>query len=82
MCVDIMPLSITSVVRMNGVQCNHVTITVNHEGTTRTFETSFPELDELITKLGGPVEAQKSLVMLWAAYRRFHSRTTTGVNIA
>lgn len=77
-----MPLSITAVDRHNGPTCDHLTVTVNHEGATRTFTTSFGEIDALIEGLGGPIQAQKSLTMLWAAYRRAHSRSVIGVNIA
>lgn len=77
-----MPISITSVVRVNGPACNHITITVDDEGQSRSFESSFPELDALIDQLGGPLAAKKALVLLWAAYRRSQARVVVGVNIA
>lgn len=77
-----MSLSITSITRHNGPECDHLQVTVNHEGTTRTFDTSFDELDHLIETLGGAVQAQKTLVMLWAAYRRAHSRAVLSTVIA
>jgi len=60
----------------------HKTLTVNDEGTTRIFNTTLNEVDELIEQLGGNQQAKKVLIMLWAAYRRSQSRTITGVNIA
>jgi hypothetical protein len=76
------PLSVTSIQRHNGAGCDHITVTVNHEGVTRTFDTTFAEVDALIASLGGQVAAQKSLVMLWAAYRRAHGRGVLNVEFA
>lgn len=75
-------LSVTSLARAHGPSCNRFTVTVNHEGTTRQFSANGADLDALIAELGGAVEAQKKLVLLWLAYRRLHNRTLTGVDIA
>jgi hypothetical protein len=75
-------LKITSVTRENGAACNHVTLVVDHEGVSRTFKSSFPELDALVASLGGPAEAAKTLVLLWAGYRRTQGRTTVNIEIA
>lgn len=77
-----MPVSITSVQRENGPTCDHVEVTVNDEGTTRTLRTSFAEIDRMIEDLGGTQAAKRTLVLLWAAYRRSRSRAVTGVEIA
>lgn len=76
-------LKIISVTRERGATCNHVAIVVDHEGTNRTFNSSFGELDALIARLGGPVEAAKTLVLLWAGYRRAQAgRAIINVEIA
>lgn len=75
-----MALSITSVTQPTG--CTHRLVTVDHEGTARTFTTTFEELDTLIGQYGSPVEAGKALVMLWAAYQRSQGRAVIGVTIA
>lgn len=75
-------LRITSITRENGAACNHVVIVVDHEGISRTFKSSFAELDALVAQLGGPVEAARTLILLWAGYRRLHARTTIAVDIA
>ena len=77
-----MSLSITSVVRENGAGCDHLTVTVDHEGVSRQFKTSFGDIDALIASLGGVIPATKTLVMLWAAYRRAESRSVVSVTIA
>lgn len=77
-----MALSITNVTRDNGPNCDHIVVEVNHEGTTRTFNTSFAEIDALIEQLGGELLAQKALVQLWAAYRRARGRSVLNVVIA
>ena len=77
-----MAISITAVQRLNGSACDHLIVTVDHEGTTRTFASSFPEIDGLVEELGGPIQAQKALVLLWAAYRRHHGRSVLNVEIA
>lgn len=76
-----MSLSITNVQRENGAACNHLTITIDHEGTSRTFKTSFYEIDALLDDLT-PLEQLKMLVVLWAKYRRQQSRTIQNVGIA
>jgi hypothetical protein len=75
-------LKITSVTRENGAACNHVVVVVDHEGASRTFKSSFHEIDALVAQLGGPAEAAKTLVMLWAGYRRSHSRVVINTEIA
>jgi hypothetical protein len=77
-----MALSVTNITRAHGVNCNHFIVTVNHEGTTRQFQVNGEDLNSLIEELGGPMEAQKKLVILWLAYRRAHARTLTGIDIA
>lgn len=76
-----MPISITAIDRHNGAQCDHITVTVNDEGTTRTFNTGFSEIDSLFDNLT-VIEQKKLLVMLWARYRRAAGRAVIGVNIA
>lgn len=62
---------------------DHVTVTVDHEGTTRSFDVHVrDDMDDLIEKFGGPLQATKMLVMLWAGYRRSRSRAVQGVTIA
>lgn len=77
-----MALSITSVTRANGPTCEHVIVTVNDEGATRSFDSAFSEIDRLIDELGGDVQAKRVLVLLWAGYRRRQARAVTGVDIA
>lgn len=77
-----MSLSITNIQRIHGPNCQHIIVTVDHEGTSRQFETSFPDVDVLIDQLGGPQEAMKALVMLWAAYRRRNGRAVLNVELA
>jgi hypothetical protein len=36
----------------------------------------------LIDRLGGPLQAKRDLVLLWAAYRRSQTRVVIGVDIA
>ena len=74
-----MALSIISVVRISGPQCDHISMTVDDEGTERTFATSFAEVDELIG--GQPLRAKRDLVLLWAAYRRAMGRAVVGMDI-
>jgi hypothetical protein len=69
-----MALSITSITRENGTTCDHIVVTVDDEGTSRTFRASFMEVDKLIDDLGGPLQAKRTLVLLWAAYRRSKGR--------
>jgi len=69
-----MALSITSIVRENGSTCDHIVAAVNDEGTSRTFRSSFMDVDKLIDDLGGPLAAKRTLVLLWAAYRRSKGR--------
>lgn len=76
-----MPLSITSVARTNGAACDHITVTVNHEGTTRTWQTSFGAVDTLLNQMT-PIEQLRLLVTLWAKYRRANGRSVEGVTIA
>lgn len=76
-----MALSITSVTRKNGAQCDHVTVTANDEGVTRTFDSSFGEIDALFSDLGTG-EQRRMLVLLWAKYRRSQGRQVIGVEIA
>lgn len=76
-----MALSITSVTRENGGDCNHLEVTIDHEGTPRTFRTSFGEIDRLLDAMT-PAEQGRLLVLLWAAYRRRMSRSVVGVPIA
>ncbi len=76
-----MPLSITDVARHNGGTCDHLTVTVNHEGVSRVFETSFYEIDQMFSELS-LLEQLKMLVALWAKYRRMQGRAIEGVNIA
>ena len=77
-----MALSITSIQRINGPACSHLSSVINHDGTARNFNTSFYEIDALIESLGGEAEAIKVLIQLWMAYRRRQSRTVIGVDIA
>lgn len=76
-----MPLSIASIVRENGPNCDHIVVTVNHEGVTRTFNTSFKEVDALLAEMT-PLEQLRMLVLLWAKYRRTQSRTVVNVEFA
>ena len=75
-------LSVTTINRVHGPLCKHYTVTVNHEGVSREFPVNESDLDALIDSLGGAIDAQKTLVILWLAYRRAMNRTMTGVNIA
>lgn len=77
-----MSLSVTSITRVHGAQCKHFVISVDHDGKPRQFPATESELDELIELLGGPIEAQKSLVLLWLVYRRAAARALTSVVIA
>lgn len=76
-----MPLSITAIARENGPGCDHITVTVNHEGVSRTFNTSFPEIDAFFSDLT-PLEQLRLLVVLWAKYRRMQSRAVVNVEFA
>lgn len=76
-----MPLSITSTTRINGPACNHVAISVNHEGVTRTFSTSFAEIDNTLKDMTVPEQIQM-LVILWAKYRRAQGRPVLNVEFA
>lgn len=76
-----MALTITSVTRDGGAACNHVTIVVSQEGTSRTFKTSFGEIDAMFTEMS-TVEQLKMLVCLWAKYRRTLGRSVVAVDIA
>lgn len=77
-----MPLTITNVTRENGATCDHVQVRYDHEGVSRTFTTSFTEIDQLGTRLGPPIEVLQTLVSLWAQYRRREGRTVVNVTIA
>ena len=74
-----MSISITSAVRENGPACDHLTVTVNVEGVSRTFKTSFSEIDALPMATN---EDLKEIVMRWAKYRRSQNRTILNVDIA
>jgi len=76
-----MALSITSITRKNGPACDHVTVVVNDEGTSRTFHSAFGEIDDLNSHLSA-VEQKRLLVLLWAKYRRAAGRSVLGVEIA
>lgn len=75
-------LSVTNIDRAHGPLCKHYIVTVNHEGVSRQFPVNETDVDELIDSLGGPLAAQKDLVILWLAYRRAMNRALTGVVIA
>jgi len=75
-------LSVTNITRIHGPLCKHYTVTVNHEGVSRQFPVNEAAIDALIDSLGGPIAAQKDLVILWLAYRRAMNRALTGVDIA
>lgn len=75
-----MSLTITNIQRTNGASCDHITVTVNDEGTNRTFSTSFPEIDAMFNDLT-LIEQKKMLVILWAKYRRAFGRTVLNVEI-
>lgn len=77
----LMALFITSVVRENGATCDHLVVTVNHEGASRTFKTSFGEVDRLLDSFDTPADAAKALVILWASYRRKMGRAILNVDI-
>ena len=76
-----MALSITGIQRVNGAQCDHLTVTVDHEGTSRQFTVSFGEIDALLADLSAMEEA-RMLVLFWAAYRRKKGRAVLNVVIA
>lgn len=76
-----MAISITAIDRHNGATCEHIAVTVNDEGVSRTFETTFTEVDRLFEELS-VLDQKKLLVMLWARYRRATGRQVIGVNIA
>jgi hypothetical protein len=76
------PITITGIARKSGPGCDHIVVSVDDEGTPRTIDTSFPEVDALIERLGGPLQAKRDLVLLWAAYRRSQTRVVIGVDIA
>jgi hypothetical protein len=61
---------------------DHRRIVVDDEGVTREFVTTLEEVDQMIADLGGTQKAKKTLVLLWAAYRRSQGRAVTGVAIA
>lgn len=75
-------LSVTNIARVHGPLCKHFIVSVDHEGTARQIRATQDDIDALVTDLGGPIEAQKKLVLLWLAYRRFVNRPLTGVEIA
>jgi hypothetical protein len=77
-----MALTITNVVRANGPTCEHLTVTVNDEGVDRTFETEFSEIDHIVDGLGGVQDSKRTLILLWAAYRRRFGRSIQNVDIA
>jgi hypothetical protein len=76
-----MALSITDVARHNGGTCDHLTVTINHEGVSRTFETSFYEIDQILADLS-LLEQLRMLCILWAKYRRLQGRAIENVTIA
>jgi len=67
-----MPLKIVSITKPTG--CDHIIVTVDHEGVSRTFTTHLGQIDSLIDDAGGPLLATRDLVLLWAAYRRARGR--------
>lgn len=75
-----MALSITNIVREGGPGCDHVVVTYNHEGVTRTFKTNLKDIDSIAK--GEPLQALAILVSYWAYYRRLEGRTVMGVDIA
>jgi len=78
-----MAITITAVTRDGGSNCQHVTITVNDEGSTRTVKTSYGEIDAFLDeRFDSPQEMKKALVLLWARYRRAQGRAVVNVGIA
>lgn len=73
-----MPISITSTARENGPACNHLIVTIDHEGVARTFKTSFAEIDALPMA----VEDLRDFLLRWAKYRRLMGRAILNVEIA
>lgn len=76
-----MAISITSIVRKNGPDCNHIRVTYNDEGTSRTFDTSFAEVDGFKNELTA-LELKELFLTVWAQYRRARGRTVLNVDIA
>jgi hypothetical protein len=76
-----MALSITSATRESGGDCDHLEVVVNQEGVSRTFKTSFREIDSLIGEMT-TLEQARLLILLWAKYRRSQGRAIVGVSIA
>lgn len=73
-----MSISIISTEKENGASCDHLLVTLNVEGETRTFKTTLAEIDALSMTQ----EDAKELIMRWAKYRRLQGRAIINVNIA
>jgi len=73
-----MSLVITGTARENGANCNHLIVTINHEGVTRTFKTTMEEIDAV------PMTAEdmKDFIIRGAKYRRMNGRSILNVDIA
>jgi len=72
-------LSVTSITRVTGVNCNHFVVTVDHEGISYTQRVQDADLDNLPD---GEAELTKQLVLIWAKYRRNKGRAIVGTIIA
>jgi len=78
-----MAITITNITRDGGPNCQHLTIVINDEGSTRTFKTSYGEIDAFLDgHFDSPQEMKKALVLLWARYRRSQGRAVVNVGIA
>jgi hypothetical protein len=76
-------LKINSATRINGASCDHLLIEIDDEGVTREVRTSFSQIDAQLNQLNlSPIEMKRTLVLLWAAYRRSKSRAIVNVEIA
>lgn len=76
-----MAIRITAITPVGGAGCDHRTVTVNDEGTSRTFQTSLGEIDTMLDGLSVN-DQKKMLVYLWAKYRRSQGRAILNVDIA
>lgn len=77
-----MALSVTSIATDGAAGCSdHKVLTINDEGTTRTFKVTQTEVMERFDSLSR-ADAVKLLCLLWIRYRQLAGRTTSAVNIA
>ncbi len=76
-----MSLSITSANASSGCS-DHRDLVVNDEGVSRTFKLSLAQVDAFLATYDSTADMKRTLVLLWAAYRRSQGRPITGVNIA